>query len=242
MPTFDEKMKNFFGRFGAAAEEIAKGAEAVQKQADDSGVEHKEADADAAEVASEDTTTKAKKPAAEAETEQAKLEIEVEEEPETEDDEEEEGEEEEKELDSDFFALGDVDLKEYGDMMGDVLLAAVEPILEEITALKEMLHDALGTTKERQEAGLTIALEAAKDHETRLEKLERENAQLKKAIQKSEATIKELRSDTPRIMDGFVASQSKETELDDDDPRLKEGPSADPIGNFVDTFILTGVK
>lgn len=242
-----EKLKAFRQMFGGTADAILSDAEKVEKEADGMGAQFKEAD-------TTPETLKAKKPAA-----QVEIEIEAEEEEMPEDEmTEEETEEEEAPVkakkdddDTDFDdaedeefdaeALGLMDVKEYGALMADVLEAGLlAPIQQELQTIKEALiaefRETVATHKERQDEGMRLAADAAVDHESRLEVLEKENKALK-------AALKELQGDLPRgYSRGYIASEAEDNIIPDGDERLKEGPTSDPLATFADQFILTGIK
>ena len=234
MPTFQEKVAKFLHMTGPAGEAIAEAAEAVQKQADEVSEWKELAENTPADETAE--TVKAKAPV------QVEIEVEDEEEDsESETDEEDEDEEEKEADDEGYFALGDVDMKEYGTLMSGVLAEAVRPLSEELAALKEFIAETFGTTKEHdahRDEGVVLALEAAKEHDERIAALEKENRALKTTVKEARDLLSQLQSDLPRGMGGFVASTSKETELDENDPRLKEGPQADPMGSFLNDFVM----
>jgi len=238
-----DKLAAFKRMFGGAADEILDAANQVEKEADTAKVEFKEADTPEA--------LKAKKPA----PEKVEVELEVEE---TEADEEAEEEVEEEEVEGketslddlpqvdengDFDgAMGLMDVKEYGLLMADVLEAGLlAPLAEEIKAMKEAIvlefRETVAAHKERNDEGMRLAADAAVDHETRLQALEKENKALK-------AALKELKGDMPRgfTRNGYIASEAEDTIIPEGDSRLKEGPSADPLATFADQFVLAGIK
>jgi hypothetical protein len=232
MPTFQEKVAKFLHMTGPAGEAIAEAAEAVQKQADEVSEWKELAENTPADETAETVKAKAAP---------VQVEIEVEEDDEEAETDEEDEDEEEKEAGDEYFALGDVDMKEYGALMSGVLAEAVRPLSEELAALKEFIEETFGTTKEHdahRDEGVVLALEAAKEHDARIAALEKENRSLKTTIKEARELLSQLQSDLPRGMGGFVASASKETELEDDDPRLKEGPQADPMGSFLNDFVM----
>jgi len=235
MPTFQEKVAKFLHMTGPAGEAIAEAAEAVQKQADEVSEWKELAENTPADETAE--TVKAK-----AAPVQVEIEVEEDDDSEASDTEVEEDEdEEEKEAGDEYFALGDVDMKEYGTLMSGVLAEAVRPLSEELAALKEFIAETFGTTKEHdahRDEGVVLALEAAKEHDERIAALEKENRALKTTVKEARDLLSQLQSDLPRGMGGFVASTSKETELDENDPRLKEGPQADPMGSFLNDFVM----
>ncbi len=287
MATVQEKLSHFLQLFGDNGRQILDAANEVQKEADDQGVEFKEAaeppvagiDAlkarkkkssmpvDEEETAEEEAgesaddeemeeeaaksfkaKSKKKNPFAKAEVEEVD-----EEDEEVVDDEEAEkalDDDDDDELDSetsidadeDFFPLGEVDVKEFGAMLADVMVQALNPVM---TQLKE-LRETKTTTKEfdqHQAEGVLLAVTAAKEHEDRLGRIEAELASTRKELVHARKRLKELGDDMPKAFAGFVASESAETELPENDPRLKEsGPKADPLGDFVSQFVMPNFK
>jgi len=236
MATIAEKVKKLIEMFGDDdGEKIALAAAKAQAQADASGIEHKEAETPAPEVDEAPEATKEGMPEAEidfAEDTEAGGDLDAWQEEEAAPAEGEEAE---------FYAIGDVDVAEYGTMMAELFAQALAPLHAEIASLKEALSGMKETetaVKEHQAEGVSLVLEAAKEHETRIKEVEAKNAQLSKALQGTLTILKELQSDMPSgIGGGFVASQSKETELSDAETALKDGPQADPLAGFL-SFVL----
>lgn len=260
MATVKEKLDHFLQLFGDNGREILDAANEVQKEADDMGVEFKEA---AEPPVADLEALKARKkkkvvpPADEDEAMDDEAELEVEEEEEVkalDDDDEDVTAEDDSDFeigddevespagDDEFFPLGEVDVKEFGAMLADVMVQALNPVM---TQLKE-LREARTTTKEfedHQADGVYLAVTAAKEHEDRLVRIEAELASTRKELVQARKRLKEMGEDMPKAFTGFVASEAAETELPEGDPRLKEaGPKADPLGDFVSQFVMPNFK
>lgn len=257
MATVQEKLGHFLQLFGDSGQDILSAANEVQKEADEMGVDFKEAseppvaDLEALKARKKKTVPpmddEEETPEEDAgETEEEEM---VEDEEKAFDDDEEISEfvdEPTSESDDEFFPLGEVDVKEFGSMLADVMAQALNPVM---TQLKE-LRDERVTEKEakskmdkHQAEGVYLAVTAAKEHADRLDALEQQLAATRKELVQARKRLKELGDDMPKAFSGFVASEAEETELSENDPRMKEaGPKADPLGDFVSQFVMPNFK
>ena len=130
-------------------------------------------------------------------------------------------------LDPDYFPMGDIDVKEFGSLLAEAMVAGMQPVLDELITVKESFVsikeaiDASGSVSTKEVAATKDV--QAKQAET--------IASLQKQLASISAQLKELGA-PPRSLAGLGATQDDSTVVKEGDPLLTSVPSQDPLSDF----------
>jgi hypothetical protein len=145
-------------------------------------------------------------------------------------DEELEDEEFEEEKDS-GFVMGNMTLKEYGDMMAEVFVEALTPVTEELEEVRKLL----GRRKEAD----NLMLESQLEQGQAIEALQKQFDSIETTFKATRKTLSGLVDEQPKtVVKNFVASEAEETVITEDHRLKQAAPTADPLADF--TKFVTG--
>lgn len=152
-------------------------------------------------------------------------------------DEEEIDESEEDELDEseekDYeFVMGNMTLKEYGDMMAEVFVEALAPMAEELGEIRKLL----GRRKEAD----NLMLESQLEHGQAIESLKKQFDTIEATLKATRKTLSAMVDEQPKtVVKNFIASEAEETMVSDDHRLKQASPSPDPLADFT-KFVVGG--
>lgn len=146
---------------------------------------------------------------------------------------EDEDESESKELDADYeFVMGNMTLKEYGDMMAEVFVEALAPMAEELGEIRKLL----GRRKEAD----NLMLESQLEHGQAIEAMQKQFDAIESTLKATRKTLSSLVDEQPKtVVKNYVASEAEETVIPDDHRLKQAAPTADPLADFT-KFVIGG--
>ena len=161
---------------------------------------------------------------------------------------------EDEDDEEDIPVIGNMSVKEYGDMIAKSVKEAIKGALEEALApIAEKMHSHDSKELPAKETPAQMA-QKKKEADERVALKEAMNAQqaalvqAQKEMKRLSARLAELEGETPRALKGMRASQADETVIDEVElAKMKEQgdlPSTDPlVTDFLGGFLgFTGVK
>lgn len=139
-------------------------------------------------------------------------------------------EEEEKDYE---FVMGNMTLKEYGDMMAEVFVEAMAPITEELGEIRQLL----GRRKEAD----NLMLESQLEQGEAIDALKKQFETIEATLKATRGTLASLTSEQPKsaVRQKFIASEAEETMITDDHRLKQAAPAPDPLADFTN-FIVGG--